>query len=155
MKQLRVYNMIKLHKEASVVTLSCVREILWILGYSAVSDGMKLHVYEGEQKYSLYVKESKRADYKLITKLTVDEGLFSYVLQSSGSLHRCSESWDELVDYCDLLSVIVHKLLPDAEVNVEHYHGRGRQTRAFIDAYHEVLKDDERVIISTEATKLV
>ena len=134
---------IKLHKHSSVVEYTAARKIIYQLKYSAVRNGDYLVVYDTPPNTSLYISKDDRG---IPThKLYVDEGSYSDVMLEDGVLARWNSPWDELVDYCNILSMVFEKYYPNMNHPSSGAMGRGRNTRDRISGYHELMSDCEHI----------
>ena len=136
--------MIKLNKKASVVEYGAARKIIFQLGLNARRENDDLLIFKGveDKSFSLYTKANKE---KVFSTMYVDEGMFSDVLMIDGKVQDFSEPWQEFVDYCNLISIVISVLLPDAERPRSSAIGRGRHTRDLIAGYHKLLADVKNV----------
>ena len=136
---------IKLHKHSSVVEYTAARKIIYQLRYSAVREGDYLMVWDRPPQGSLYIIKDERKEVQKMCSLYIDEGSYSDIMLEDGVLARWNNSWDELVDYCNVLSMIFEKYYPNMTHPTSGAMGRGRNTRDRIAGYHELMSDCEHI----------
>jgi hypothetical protein len=128
---------IKLHGRADVVEYNLARKILWLAGYGVRREADHLMVYEQQETSSLYVRADTTQP--LCMQLFVDEGRQSDVLYMDGSAH-INSPWEELVDFTNVLSLLVNRYAPQAKVIGSPYMGRGMSGRFMQEQYMQILK---------------
>ena len=134
---------IKLHRNSSVVELGATRRIIYQLCYSAMRDGDYLKVFDRTPQGSLYITKADQKGTPQVCSLYIDEGGYSDCMLEDGVLARWNDPWDELVDYCNILSMIYTKFYPNFNHPTSGAMGRGRNTRDRISGYQELMKDCE------------
>ena len=120
-------NTMVIRKDASVVEYSYARRILYALGYGAVREADFLNVFEKRTSSSLYTNNGGGC----VAKLAVDEGGFCSCLTEDGSLSY-NQPWVELVDFRQLLWIIVKRYSPAFTPAPCEYIGRGRTQEHYI-----------------------
>ena len=158
----RIEHNVVLNKNASVVELTAARKILFMLNYRMRLDStdvdkmmlFKAKCEKGNDKYfeyACYAAPKNRSDdtdkypkRDRVGSLYIDEGTFSSTLRVDGTLST-SDTWDQLVDFRELLMYITRALLPEVKHPQSGAIGRGRYQQELISGYYELLKDNENI----------
>ncbi|WP_438980216.1 hypothetical protein [Polynucleobacter sp.] len=130
--------MIKINFSASVVDYAFARHVIHALGYGATRIKEELVIYPSRycNSQTLYVRPGSNDQ---ISALFVDEGMFSYCLCEEGLLPY-NKPWMELVDFQQLLSLIVKRYSPEFRPEPSPFMGRGRTQDYLIHAYSTEIK---------------
>ena len=126
-----------------VCEIGLAREILYRAGFSARRDSDYLIVFSDEQKTGFY--KSEHYDEKPVARLYIDEGSFGNCLQNrycnGGKIDAIlgSAIWYELVDWTELLAILVKKFAPNAEIAESPVSGRGSSKRHYASEYMKAL----------------
>lgn len=123
--------MITINIDSSVVEYTFTREIIFALGFGAIREKDELVVYKNRTSYSLYTKIT---DNEKVWALSIGEGYFSACLCKDG-LKGSNAPWMEMVDFRQLLGLIVKRYSPEFKPRPSEFIGRGRTQQHFIDEY--------------------
>jgi hypothetical protein len=136
-----------------VCEIGLAREILYRAGFGARREGDFLLVFAETPLLGFY--QSKHIDEKPIGQLYVDEGHFGNCLQNriNGKIDAVigSAIWFELVDWTELLAILVKKFVSGAKIKESPVSGRGGSKRHYLNEYTNALKD---VKIETKFDKI-
>jgi len=116
--------------QASVVEYTLARQIIYVLGFGATRDADTLKVFKERTNYSLYTGNKE-----LVWELRIDEGMFSGCMDGREQLWY-NQPWYELVDFRQLLGLIVKRFSPKFTPRPSTYIGRGRTQQHLIDEYY-------------------
>jgi len=139
---------VRLNKSASVIEMNAARLILYSIGYSIRRKDDNLELFDTNEKdfktCKLWADPKDYKDKDMVSTMYVDEGHYSYVLNIDGTI-QTSLAYQELVDYREMLSLILRKFQPDTEYPYSSSIGRGRAQREMIEGYHKLLECEEQI----------
>lgn len=123
--------------QASVVEYTFARKILYYCGYGVTrTSNSQLKIFDQCPSHNtLYVNEEENESF---TTLIVDEGVFSDSLFNDGHLY-ISKGWWELVDFKELLRLVVNRIAPDFVPASCNAQGRSSRAIHFIGEYQYAL----------------
>lgn len=137
---------ININPASSVVEIGLARSMLYLCGYGIAREPNNLVIYPERENNSLYIDKAK-TEQRVIGRLFVDEGFFSYCLYET-HLGTHSKPWDELVDFQSLLWFIIKAINPNYKPEPSPYMGRGRSQQHAIDQH--IIELEQLIITNNE-----